>query len=78
MAETALTEQEIEAWATNPANKQRAIELAKRLIAHQTNHAGLTRLPSLGSFEDRATAWAIENPTRTRTLMMRLAPRLMR
>lgn len=78
MAETTLTENEIETWATTPTNKQRAIELAKRLIAHQSNPAGLQRLSSLGSFEDRATTWAVENPTRARALMMRLAPRLMR
>ena len=70
-----LTETKIEAWATDPANKDRARAFGMRLIQHQ-DAAKLVAMESLGEFEDLATLWAARNPMKARLLVMRLVSKL--
>jgi hypothetical protein len=63
----------IERWALE--NKDRALALGKRLIASKTGD-DLKGLPSLGDFEDRATAWAIANPMKAKLLVLQLYTKL--
>lgn len=65
----------IEAWALEPQNLERARELGKRLIT-ATDAKALLSLPSLGHFEDRASAWAADNQMKARLMLMRLFAKL--
>ena len=71
-----IDEEKIEAWASNPENRDRARAFGTRLIQNQ-DASKLVALPSLGEFEDLATLWAIRNSMKARLLMMRLASKLM-
>jgi len=71
-----VDEQKLEAWASDPANRDRARAFGARLIQNQ-DAAKLVALPSLGEFEDLATLWAARNPMKARLLVMRLATKLM-
>jgi|Laugresu1bdmlbsd_1035121.scaffolds.fasta_scaffold58882_1 hypothetical protein len=71
-----LTEKDIETWALDPKNRERARALGMRLISNQ-DASKLKGLPSLGEFEDRATEWASKNSMAARLLVMRLVPKLM-
>jgi hypothetical protein len=71
-----LNETKIEAWATDPANKERARAFGMRLIQNQ-DAAKLVAMESLGEFEDLATMWAVRNPMKARLLVMRLVSKLM-
>lgn len=62
----------IEAWATNPENKDRAKTLGLRLFQYAKKPKELAQLESLGDFEDKATQWAIHNQMKARLLMMKL------
>lgn len=63
---------DIEAWATNPENKERAKNLGIRLFQYAKKPRELAQLESLGEFEDKATQWAIHNQMKARLLMMKL------
>jgi hypothetical protein len=66
-------EKSIEPWAME--NRERAIALGKRLIGAKTPE-DLRGQPSLGEFEDRATAWAILNPMKAKMLVLQLYTKL--
>jgi hypothetical protein len=68
-----LDEAKIQAWALE--NRKAAQVLGRRLISTRAPEE-LRNLPSLGAFEDAATAWAIKNPTRAKLLILRLVPLL--
>lgn len=60
----------IEQWATH--NKPRAKALGMRLIKFNKDAEGLLKEPTLGPFEDQATAWAIANPFKAKLLLFKL------
>jgi len=76
MKTTELTEKDIETWALDPNNRERARALGMRLISNQ-DASKLKGLSSLGEFEDRATEWAAKNSMTARLLVMRLVSKLM-
>lgn len=61
----------IEAWATNPDNRERALKLGFRII-NAKNREELQEAESLGEFEDDATSWAIHNQMKAKLLVIRL------
>jgi len=65
-----LTETSIEAWLL--ANPVRAYAFGERLIKFMADEDGLLAQPSLGTMEDRLTAWATEHKIKARLLFMRL------
>ena len=77
MKKRIMTGSLIKAWAKKPDNKEKAKALGIRLFKHQNEPEGLNKLPSLGSFEDDAQAWAIKNPNKAKMLMIQLAPLFM-
>jgi thioredoxin-like negative regulator of GroEL len=66
-----LDAQAIQAWATNPDNRERALKLGYRLITAKRSE-DLEELESLGEFEDRATQWAVNNQMKAKLLVMRV------
>lgn len=70
-------EKEIEEWAKNPENKERAKALGVRLILNAKKPDELRRLPSLGEFEDKAQDWALANQMKAQMLLMKLAKSFM-
>jgi hypothetical protein len=70
-------EEEIEKWAKDPENKERAKALGIRLILHAKKPDELKKLPSLGEFEDKAQEWALANQMKAQMLLMRLAKSFM-
>ena len=60
----------IEQWATH--NKPRAKALGLRLIKFNKDAEGLLAEPTLGPFEDQATAWAVDNPFKAKLLLLKL------
>ena len=66
----AMNAEMIEQWATH--NKPRAKALGLRLIKFNKDAEGLLAEPTLGPFEDQATAWAVDNPFKAKLLLLKL------
>lgn len=75
--EDEITPEALEAWAVDPANRERARAFGMRLMSYATKPSELAGLESLGEFEDRATAWAIAHQIQARLLVMKLLPKLL-
>jgi len=72
-----LDAKQLEAWALDPENKERARGLGKRLIMSVAKTPDeLRAMDSLGEFEDRAQEWAIENKKEARVLIIGLFRKL--
>jgi hypothetical protein len=70
-----LTPALITTWALDPPNRARAIAFGRQLITAKDADA-LRNAESLGAFEDRATAWAIDHTMRAKMLVLQLLAKL--
>lgn len=71
-----MTPKKIEQWAK--ANPYKGVELGRRLVEYRLRPEELQKLQSLGIVQDAIQTWAIRHPKKTRVLVIKMMPGLLK